>query len=164
MFTAALFTTVKTWKQAKCPSADNRFKKTCYISIYMCSVQFSHSVVSDSWRPHGLQHASLPCPSPTPRAYSNSCPSSRWCYPGISSSVAPLLLLPSIFPSIRVFSNESVLHICVDTHTYSGILFSRKKESNIAIYIGVDDARDDHGKWSKSKTNVIRYHICVKSK
>ena len=53
------------------------------------SVQFSRSVVSDSLRPHGLQHARPPCPSPTPRAYSNSCPSSRWCHPIISSSVIP---------------------------------------------------------------------------
>ena len=47
-----------------------------------------------------------PCPSPTPEVYSNSCPSSWWCHPTISSC-CPLLLLPSIFPSIRVFSNES---------------------------------------------------------
>ena len=53
------------------------------------SVQFSHSVMSDCLRPHGLQHTRFPCPSPTPRAYSNSCPSSRWCYPNISSSVIP---------------------------------------------------------------------------
>ena len=51
--------------------------------------QFSHSVVSEYLRPHGLQHAKLPCPSPTPGAYSNSCPSSRWCHPIISSSVIP---------------------------------------------------------------------------
>ena len=51
------------------------------------SIQFSHSVVSDSLRPHGLQHARLPCPSPTPRACSNSCPSSWWCHPTISASV-----------------------------------------------------------------------------
>ena len=54
------------------------------------SVQFSHSVVSDSLRPHGLQHARLPCPSPTPGVYSNSCPLSEWCHPTISSSVIPL--------------------------------------------------------------------------
>ena len=59
---------------------------------------------------HGLQHARLPCPSPNPRAYSNSCPLSRWCHPMISSCHS-LLLPPSIFPSIRVFSNESILHI-----------------------------------------------------
>ena len=53
------------------------------------SIQFSPSVVSDSLRLHGLQHARLPCPSPTPWAYSNSCPSSWWCHPTISSSVIP---------------------------------------------------------------------------
>ena len=66
--------------------------------------------MSDSLRPHGLQHTRLPCPSSTPRACSNSCPLSRWCHPTISSCPA-FLFLPSIFPSIRVFSNESVLHI-----------------------------------------------------
>ena len=54
---------------------------------HMTSVQFSPSVLSDSLRPHGLQHARLPCSSATPRAYSNSCPSSLWCHPTISSSV-----------------------------------------------------------------------------
>ena len=51
--------------------------------------QFSHSVVSDSLQLHGLQHARLLCPSPTPRAYSNSCPLSWWCHPTISSSASP---------------------------------------------------------------------------
>ena len=74
------------------------------------SVQFSCSVMSDSLRPHGLQHARLPCLPPTPGAYSNSCPSNQWYHPNISSC-HPLLLLPSIFPSIRVFSSESVLCI-----------------------------------------------------
>ena len=65
--------------------------------------------MSNSLWPHGLQHARPPCPSPTPGVSSNSCPLSWWCHPTISSSVVPSLL--SIFPSIRVFSNESVLHI-----------------------------------------------------
>ena len=55
----------------------------------LSSVQFSHSVVSNSLQLHGLQHGRLPCPSPTPRVYSNSCPSSWWCQPTISSSVVP---------------------------------------------------------------------------
>ena len=67
--------------------------------------------MSDSLWPHELQHARLPCPSPIPWACSDSCPSSWWCYLTISSSFCPLLLLPSIFPSIRVFSKESALHI-----------------------------------------------------
>ena len=68
------------------------FISTIIITILfftLSSVQFSCSVVSDSLRPHGLQHARLPCPSPTPRACSNSCPSSWWCHPTISSSVVP---------------------------------------------------------------------------
>ena len=74
------------------------------------SVQFSRSVVSDSLGPHEWQHARPPCPSPTPRVYSllsieSVMPSNHLIL------CRPLLLLPSIFPSIRVFSNESVLHI-----------------------------------------------------
>ena len=72
------------------------------------SVQ-SLSCVRLFW-PQGLQHTRLPCPSPTPGAYPNACPSSQWCRPTISSCF-PLLSLPSIFPTIRVFSNESVLRI-----------------------------------------------------
>ena len=76
------------------------------------SVQLSHSVVSDSWQPHGLQHARLPCPPPTPRAYSNSCPYHRWCHPTISSSVVCFSFhLQSFPPSIRVFSSGSVFCI-----------------------------------------------------
>ena len=68
----------------------------------------SLSVVSDSLWPHGLYHTRLPCPSLSPGVCSNSCPLSRWCHPTISPN---RLLLSSIFPSIRVFSNESVLRI-----------------------------------------------------
>ena len=64
--------------------------------------QLSHSVVSDSLRPHGLQHTRLPCPSPTPRAYSNSCPSSQWCHWNISSPVFPFSCLQS-FPALGSF-------------------------------------------------------------
>ena len=74
------------------------------------SVQFSRSVMSDSLRPQGLQHARPSCSSLTPGDYSGSSPLSRWWHPTTSSSVT-LLLPPSIFPSIRIFSNESVLHI-----------------------------------------------------
>ena len=62
--------------------------------------------MSDSLQPHELQHARHPCPSPTSGVHSNSCPSSWWCHPAISSCYL-LLLLPSIPPSIRLFSNES---------------------------------------------------------
>ena len=75
------------------------------------STQFSCSVVSGFSQPQKLQHARPPCPSPTPRVYTNSCPLSRWCHPTISSSVIPFSSQPSIFPSIRVFSNGSALCI-----------------------------------------------------
>ena len=66
--------------------------------------------MSDSLRPHELQHARLPCPSLSSRVCSNSCPSSGWCHPTISSSDAPFPL-PSIISSIRVFSSELAFHI-----------------------------------------------------
>ena len=87
--------------------------------------QFSHSVVSDSLQLHGLQHARLPCPSPSPRTCSNSCPSSQWWHPTISSSVVPFSSCLQSFPasgsfqmsqlfasggqSIRVSASTSVL-------------------------------------------------------
>ena len=66
-------------------------------------VQFSHSVISDSLWPHGLQHARLSCASPTPRTCSNSCPSSRWCHPIISSSVVPFSPCLQSFPASASF-------------------------------------------------------------
>ena len=67
------------------------------------SVQFSRSVISDSLRPYGLQHARPPCPSPTPGVYSESCPLSRWCHPTISSSVVPFSSCPQSFPASGSF-------------------------------------------------------------
>ena len=67
------------------------------------SVKFSHRVISDSWQPHGLQHARPPCPSPTPGAYSNSCPLSQWCHPTISSSVVPFSSCLQSFPASGSF-------------------------------------------------------------
>ena len=61
------------------------------------------SVVSDTLRPHGPQHARLPCPSSTPGAYSNSCPLSQWCHPTISSSVVPFSSQPQSFPAPGCF-------------------------------------------------------------
>ena len=73
-----------------------------YIYIYI-SVQFCCSFVSDSLQPHGLQHAKLPCPSPTPRACSNSCLLSQWCHPTISSSAIPFSSSPQSSPASRFF-------------------------------------------------------------
>ena len=92
--------------------------KYCITSFHFPDVQFSRSVMSDSFRPHGLQHARPPCPSPTPGVYSNVLvmPSNHLipCH--------PLLLSPSIFPSIRVFSNESAL--CIRWPKYWSFSFS----------------------------------------
>ena len=67
------------------------------------SVQFSHSVVSDSLLSHEPQHVRPPCPSPTPRVYSNSCPLSQWCHPAISSSVVPFSSCPQSLPASGSF-------------------------------------------------------------
>ena len=67
------------------------------------SVRFSHSVVSDSLRPHELQHARPPCPSPTPGVYPNPCPLSQWCHPAISSSVISFSSCPRSFPASGSF-------------------------------------------------------------
>ena len=67
------------------------------------SVQFSHWVMSNSLWPHGLQNARPPCPSPTPRVYSNSCPSSQWCHPAISSFVITFSSCPQSFPASGSF-------------------------------------------------------------
>ena len=96
-----------------------------HLDFQHSSVQFSHSVVSDSLRAHGLQPTRPPCPSPTPGIYSNSCPLSWWCHPTISSSVVPFSSCLQSFPasgsfqisqfftsdgqSIRVSASTSVL-------------------------------------------------------
>ena len=89
---------------------------------FFASVQFSCSVVSNSFRPHEPQHTRPPCPSPTPRVHPNLCPLSRWCHPTISSSVVPFSSCLQSFPSIRVVSNESAL--CIRWPKYWGFSFN----------------------------------------
>ena len=106
-------------------SPRSHFQKCCsdfsWLYALLCSscfsfpsqsfpVQFSRSVMSDSLQPHEPQHARPPCPSPTPGVHWDSCPSSHWCHPAISSC-RPFLLLPPIPPSIRVLCNESTLRM-----------------------------------------------------
>ena len=91
----------------------SNFKYSCYpvIESSWLLLWFSCSVMYDSLRPHGLQHARLPCPSPIPRAYSNSCPLSQWCHPTISSSIAPFssclqsLPVSGSFPVSQLFTS-----------------------------------------------------------
>ena len=73
------------------------------LGLLFSSVQFSHSVVSDSLRPHESQHTRPPCPSPTPGIHANPCLSSRWCHPTISSSVIPFSSRPQSFPASGSF-------------------------------------------------------------
>ena len=79
------------------------------LQAFAQQVQFSHSVVSNSLWPHGLQHTRTPCPSPTHGAYSNSCPLSQWCYPTISSSVVPLSSHLQSFPASGSFPMSQFL-------------------------------------------------------
>ena len=96
--------------QGQCSCHNRNLQKLVVLGIIAPrSIQFSHLVVYNSLRPHGLQHPRLPCPSPTPRACSNSCPLSRWCHPTISLSVIPfsscLLSFPASgsFPMSQIF-------------------------------------------------------------
>ena len=86
----------KVWKNWLRSSESIAWEK---ITIMFSSVQFSCSVVSNSLRPHELQHARPPCPSPTPGVHSNPRPSSRWCHPAISSSVVPFSSCPQSLPA-----------------------------------------------------------------
>ena len=99
--------------------ANNYVRLTGYSLSYQCllstyyvpsSVQFSHSVMSDSLQSHELQHARPPCPSLTPGVHPNPCPLSRWCHPTISSSVVPFSSCPQSFPASRL-SQMSALYI-----------------------------------------------------
>ena len=91
----------RSWQLFWCKSKgrDEKFRN----NHKFMSVQFSRSVVSDSLRPHESQHTRPPCPSPTPRVYSNSCPSCRWCHPAISSSVVPFSSCPQSLPASGSF-------------------------------------------------------------
>ena len=91
------------WNHFWIPSGGSDLPETLLLTVILASVQFSHSVVSDSLRSHELQHARPPCPSPTPRVHPNSHPSSRWCHPAISSSVVPFSSCPQSLPASESF-------------------------------------------------------------
>ena len=94
-----MFNVVQVNSAAKCVMVFVLFLKLWGFS----SVQFSRSVVSDSLWPHEPQHTRPPCPSPTPRVYPNSCTSSWWCHPAISSSVIPFSSCPQSLPASGTF-------------------------------------------------------------
>ena len=118
------------------PSAE---KKTELIIFPSLSVQFSSCTQSClTLRPHEPQHARPPCPLPTPGVHANPCPLSPWCHPTISSSVIAFFLMPSIFPSIRIFSSESVL--CIRWPKYWSFSFSINPSND---YSGLISFRTD---------------------
>ena len=98
--------------------------------------QFSRSVMSSSLWPHGPQHTRPPCPSPTPRVYSNSCPLSQWCHATISSSVIPFSSCLQSFPPI--FPNESVLRIRWPKYCSFSFNISPSNEYSGLISFGID--------------------------
>ena len=81
----------------------NKVPINIWMNVQVSSVQFIHSVVSDSLWPHESQHARPPCPSPAPRDHSDSRPSSQWCHPAISSSVVPFSSCPQSLPASESF-------------------------------------------------------------
>ena len=100
--------------------------------------QFSHSVVSNSLRPHGLQHSRPPCPSPTPGVHPNSCPLSRWCYVTISSSVIPFSSCLQSFPASGSFSRSQFF--CIRWPKYWSFSFSTNPSNE---YSGLISLRMD---------------------
>ena len=104
-FNILLSSMIQTFKNSIVFLILNKFPGWDFLKIRMSfsSAQFSRSVVSDSLRPHELQHARPPCPSPTPGVYPNSCASSWWFYPAISSSVIPFCSCPQSLPASGSF-------------------------------------------------------------
>ena len=99
MSIVALFAMSKIWKQSKYPSGDELIKNLWYICIQFSSVAQSYPTL---WT-HRLQYTILPCPSPTPRVYSNSCPLSQWYHPTLSFSVVPFSSCLQSFPALKSF-------------------------------------------------------------
>ena len=131
------------------------------MSKLISSVQFSRSLVSNSLWHYGLQHARPPCPSPTPGVYSNSCPLSWWCQLILCH---PLFLPPSIFPSIRVFSNKLVLRIrwpkywsfsfnISPSNEYSGLISFRMDWLDLPVVWGILRSLLQH---HSSKASILR--------
>ena len=133
------------------------------ITFILFLLLFSCSVVSGFLWYHGLQHTRLSCPSPTPEACSNSCPSSQWYHPPMLSSVILLSSCLQILPSIRVFSNEWVLHITwpkycsfsfsiSPSNEYSGLISFRIDWLDLLEVQGTLKSLLQHHSWSISSS------------
>ena len=141
------------------------------------SVQFSRLVVSDSLRPHGLQHARPPCPWPTPRVCSNSCPLSRWCHPTILSSVVPFSSCLQSFPasgsfpisqfftsggqSIRVSASASVLPMNIQDWFPLGFTGFISLQSKELLRVFFNTAVQSHQFFSAQPSLWSSFHIHI---
>ena len=124
------------WSELPLPSPVELPNSGIKLGLLHCrSDQISCSVVSDSLRPHESQHARPPCPSQTPGVHSDSCPSSWWCHPAISSSVVPFSSCPQSLPASES-SNESTLRM-------------RWPKYGVSVLASFLQPRDYHIKWSK---------------
>ena len=128
------------WSPCPIPPPSSILEILSFLLFTRLSVQFSHSVMSDFLRPHGLQHSRLPCPSPTPRARSNSCPSSRWCHPTISSPVIPFFSFLQSFTASRSFlvsqlfvSGGQSIGASAPSSEYSGLVSFRMDWFDLAV-------------------------------
>ena len=137
-------------------------------SPFRGSLQYSHSIMSDSLRLHEPQHTRPPCPSLTPRVHPNPCPSSWQCHPTISSSVIPFSSCPH-FPSIRVFSNESALPIrrpkywsfsfgIIPSNEYSGLISFRIYQFDLLTAQGNSQESSPAPQFKSINSSVLRLH------
>ena len=124
----------------------NNYFKLLYSGVVL--VQFSCSVVSDSLWPHEPQHTRPPCPSPTPGVHLHSCPSSRWCYPTISSSVVPFSSHPQSFQASGSFQMSQLFALCSKTNWYEMLLVSQRKTLKVAV--NLDTWAESFPIWSSS--------------
>ena len=106
-----------------------------FVLFNIVSVQFSHSVVSNSLPPHESQHARPPCPSPTPGVYSNSCPSSLWCHLAILSSVVPFSFCPQSLPASGSFPMSQLFTWGGQVYPTAKKKKKRTRHSNYSINI-----------------------------
>ena len=135
----------------------------CLCVCVFSSVQFIHSVMSDSLRPYGLHHTMLPCPSPISRAYSNSCPLNRWCHPTISSSVIPFSSCLQSFPASRSFPMSQSSHQVAKywifsfnvspSNGYSGLIYFRMDSLDLLAVQGTLKSLLQH---HSSKASILR--------
>ena len=139
--------------------------------------QFSHSVVSNSLQPHGLQDARLPCPLPTPGACSNSCPLNQWCHPTISSFVVPFSSCLQSFPTSGSFPVSQFFTSCGQNIGASAKTLRQGPTSNVweteiicevsvswaLAKVGCEKFREGRLEFSRKLQSVLEYVFCCRA-